>query len=1157
MIKSSRVTITFIAAVIVVNASGGTIPGSEAIIPELPVSPQVDWIEGMADKTEFVFTSQGESYENRRCTVEVKLAASGEPAVLSWPLKNGGMISELRIWGDTDDAGLVHLELATPAQENEVPVAPEQEDFRLWPAVDSWSRNEDERLAYTESFKSLPSWDQRWFRAAVDFTASETRVWIEGRMIWTQATDQYRANQMKIALPKGAERRRCLSFPLPEARFLSLDLSSYYNNDALQGGDLGDGFAFDDESLYGCGMVGIAGIPFYVEWLRGQDNNCDLGETDCRDYLPYINCDALSSDPKRMLLRVPKRYYDRAHLICVADKEDGEIPSAAIRMIKTWRGHEATATYAVPYWDDVIAKALPLACGPRGKMWLVNVPLNPADFQDFLASEDESFLELDLTKLVGLDSEKYLRPMGPASSVHVFALTLEEAPAKMVVTSEAIGHIFEEPNHPVMQVQLHSQRSEKREYELAVTTVDPSYRQEQQKHQVTLGPYEERTENITLPDPLKGKYDVTFRLTDRDEGRSIARSTTYAVLPSYQRQARDDSPFGVWCFFEQHHGAGPEIAGPLFKMLGARWTLPNFLCNRSPEENAKRVEILNRYGVTPSFGYLCGIHNTGWKGPGDVEAKIEELRTTPWVKNFNVFWESSVSSGTRDIIPPEIMGKAPLELSDEGVRNVENCRKTGVAYSSRVREEFSEAKLIFGNGFPYFISCMLRYGYPKEYIDGCGLDFDLYTSMPERQPSIPYAPFNGLYFLKKVQEYYGYEEFPRYLTEAIYAPVAPGWLTEREQADHYVRTYLLAMAAGVKYFGMCTEIWDPGGWYGYGHYGPVGFCHRPPELNPRESFCAYATMTAVLDQCRYERLLPTGSPSVFGVEFRNIENKPVYALWTIRGKRPLTLHTATNASATITDCFGNQESKEITNDSLDVILTSSPLYIEGIGAIENIVLGDAEYDQLLDNGKLLVALNSLEHWEQEQGRYEVLEKIDPDVPFVKSPLSFSIQKNDRPGRSSLSVALPEVANWHPIETPYSVLKRTGPEIQIPVSASSIGAWVCGNSSWGRILFELKDAAGQRWLSARSESTFIDFDGYRYIGVDLPHMPKGKRVEPVGFRPWVCNVNKDVRKAVPAYPMTLTRLIFETRSHTIRGGEIESVPVTHYEVDRIVCKTLQE
>jgi len=1119
--------------------------------PDPSTLPQISWVDGSPNLRE------GDSSDNVRLTAEITLAPSGEPVIFTWPSGQTDTISRLRIWGDRDDNGIVHLDLAAIAEDAVISDSTREERYRLWPSVDGWSEKKEESLTYSVEFQSLPGWNKRWFRIAVDFTTSGTRIWIDGRMIWSQPKSPGCGTRLNIVLPKGADKRRLLLFSLPEKRFLPLDLSSYYNNDALKGGDLGDGFAFANDLLLGHGMANISEIPFYVEWLQSQNNNCDLGMTDCRGYLPYIHCDALSSDPKRVLLRVPKRYYDRAHLVCAADKQEKEIRSAAIRMIKTGRGHEITATYDVPYWDDKKANPVPLDCGlmdsrtndrnKSGTMWLVSVPLNPSDFQDFLAAEDETFLELDLTKLIGFDSQKYPRPMGPPSSVHIFALTLEEAPAQMVVTSDAIGHIFEDPQQPVMQVQLKSQRTEKQEYELIVDITDPCYARTQERYPIVLGPYESRTERISLPNQVKGKYDVSFRLVEREGTHSALRSTSYAVLPRYRRQATEDSPFGVWCFFEQHYGVGPEIAGPLLKLLGARWTLPNFLCRGTPEENAERVELLGRYGVIPAFGYLCGIHNTGYEGPGDVEAKIRELRATPWVKNYNVFWETSAGKGTTQMIPPEIMGKSPYELNEQEIENLKNCQNTGVAYSRRVKEEFPDAKLIFGNGFPFFIACMLHQGYPSEYIDGFGLDFDLYTSMPERQPSIPYAPFNGLFFLKRIQEFYGYQDIPIYLTEAVYAPAAPGWLTEREQADHYIRTYLLAMAAGVKYFGMCTEVWDPGGWFGYGHYGPVGFCHRPPELNPRESFCAYATMTAMLDRCRYERTLPMGSPGVFGIEFLKSDNRPVYALWTIRGERPVTLRMESDAEATITDCFGNKEIKNSTERSLDILLTSSPLYIEGINSITGVVLGDPEYKDEPDKTETLVGLDSLKHWTQEKNGYEILENIKPTAPLIAADLTLTIRQSKHLAHKSLSVGLPSNVNWHPIETAYTVLKWNGPDLRIPDSASSIGTWVYGNSSWGRILFELKDAEGRKWLSAHSESSFVDFDGYHYIGVDLPRAPQGKRVEPIGFRPWVC----DVDKAEPVYPMTLTRLIVEARSHIIRGGDIEAVPVPEYDIERLV------
>ncbi len=210
-------------------------------------------------------------------------------------------------------------------------------------------------------------------------------------------------------------------------------------------------------------------------------------------------------------------------------------------------------------------------------------------------------------------------------------------------------------------------------------------------------------------------------------------------------------------------------------------------------------------------------------------------------------------------------------------------------------------------------------------------------------------------------------------------------------------------------------------------------------------------------------------------------------------------------------------------------------------------MGEVEYNNEPAETELLVALDSLEHWTQETGGYEALEKVNRAAPLVAVDLELTIGQDERYAHTSLVVGLPNRVDWHPIETAYCVLKRTDSELPIPESATSVGAWVYGNSSWGRILFELEDADGRRWLSARSESSYVDFDGLRYVDVELPHMPRGKRVEPTGFRSWVC----DVRNGGPTYPLTLTRLIFETRSHTIRGGDIEAVPEPQYYVNRIV------
>jgi len=50
---------------------------------------------------------------------------------------------------------------------------------------------------------------------------------------------------------------------------------------------------------------------------------------------------------------------------------------------------------------------------------------------------------------------------------------------------------------------------------------------------------------------------------------------------------------------------------------------------------------------------------------------------------------------------------------------------------------------------------------------------------------------------------------------------------------------------------------------------------------------------------------------------------------------------------------------------------------------------------------------------------------------------------------------------------YSVLSKNEP-VEMPGKPTEIGLWVHGNGGWGRVIFELEDASGQRWISIGAE-----------------------------------------------------------------------------------------
>jgi len=1074
-----------------------------------------------------------------RVVFEVRLSSVGQMATLSY---SG---CGLRMSGNHGDEGV--LDLVATTDEKETPLS-----FRFRPDIGPWAWDEAERDKYRKEFEAAPGWSSSWIRVSLDVSPDQIRVWLQGRFI-AGAKSRPGKPDVSLSLSRGVVFRAIRIVPLASSRFVPLDITPWANCKGTDPGSLGDGFAFPADRLSAEGMVRVRGVPFHVELGSGRADNIDLGRTAYRGKLPYIHCDAMTVDPCRALLRVPKAHYDRLHIICTSDTSEGDLPVGSVRMIKTGRGHASTSEFSAPRWDEVRAGPKGFAVGTMlkathrsgkpGRLWLVSVSLNPGEFLEFLNDETDH-LEIDLTKKVALDDESFPRPAGPASAVHIFAATLELAPARMVPRWEGIGPVYEEPAVPKLRIDLESQRADEQRLTLRLEIVDPYGLASSAAEDVVLGPHRTVTMVKELAQEVFGKFDLRVRLETPDGGRFVEHRTSFAYLPKDRRMATRDSPFGMWCFFEVHNGLPPEWAAPLMRMAGVRWTLPGFLLSKGEEENARRLAVLERNKIGLNCGNVCCIANTCCESPGDPEEMLRKMQKMPRMDSWMVFWETSLSSRHRGSFPPELLGREPLELTEEERRHLDNCWKAGVGYSKLVREQFPGTKLIFGNGFPAFIGAMIRRGYPKEYLDAFGLDFDLFMSMPERQPGPLYAPFSGIYVLKALQRIYGYDEFPLYLTEAIYAPVAPGWLTERQQADCYVRTHLLALASGVVFFGMCTSPYDPGDEYFYSHYGPIGLLHRPPELNPRESFCAYSTMTRILDQASYDRMLPTSSGSVFALRFDRKRGGPVHVLWTIRGSRRAMLRCVGAKRPVITDMFGNRHRPRTRSGLIQFDITSSPAYLEGIDHVADVALGDPEHEVDSPGCRILAGFEDLSRWKVDARPVEELEALTLSVPYRRVDLDLASAHQSEGRGPVLRVGLPKHSQHHPLEIGYSQLLWAGPEAIIPESASTIGGWIRGNSSWGRVLFCLEDAGGARLVSVRADS-YIDFDGWRYVGVGLPHGPREMQVDRIGFHPWARSTAED-----PRYPLRLKGLILEARSHVIHASKLRPVQDRFYYVGQI-------
>jgi len=128
---------------------------------------------------------------------------------------------------------------------------------------------------------------------------------------------------------------------------------------------------------------------------------------------------------------------------------------------------------------------------------------------------------------------------------------------------------------------------------------------------------------------------------------------------------------------------------------------------------------------------------------------------------------------------------------------------------------------------------------------------------------------------------------------------------------------------------------------------------------------------------------------------------------------------------------------------------------------------------------------------------------------------------------------------------YVVLEATG-NATAPGEPTAVGLWVRGNSCWGRVFWEFEDAAGERFYSIGASeggwsvgdwecNTFINFDGWNYLSVELPFRYASGFYGPPR-RNWLCTGGD----GVVDYPIRFTRLVVEMRDRVLHL--IEPIPV---------------
>ena len=867
-------------------------------------------------------------------------------------------------------------------------------------------------------------------------------------------------------------------------------------------------------------------------------------------------------DPQMPLLRVPTADYIAAHVLAVADDDAALTPAFTLRLGNVpHTGNEQAVQFdfpgCVPRRSEAAkADASSLVKVAGENLSYVRVPLTFAFAQDMNPAKP---IEIEVTKEIRLarrnpDPNRYrYRPLGLPSGVRLAALTLEKSPLQMRVSSAEVAHAFVEPQRPTFQILLTNITTTAQSFALTVQAVHLGGTKIEMQRTGRIEPGQAAEISVPLAVTLRGYHDLTVTLADGGGRVLLRRETSFALLPPDTRQHRAESPFGTYYFGGAHYTErNADKTGPLYVKLGMRYGMFG-----NSEAGARK-----KYGLVKGNKPQITGAKKGVEGFEKVLADNPDLPPLALI-----FHETSISGNHITRIPDLFTDRTYTLTAGEETR-FKDLWDSAVAVAQAMRAKHPAVKLALGNGPLPTKEEFLRRKFPAALFDSLGNESLGAGIPPEAQPPNWLANNASLWMDRQLLDSYGYADKPvSQCHEVCYPSTNPGNLDFTTQADYFVRHALHSLAWGVPAFrpGILTDV---GGNYRWSHWGASGFCHAIPEMNVKPSFVAFATMTLQLDGAKFVRAVPLGSPALYGVEFVRPDRSQLLALWTLRGERPLTLTLDGNAAWKLVDDQANEKALAVAGGKLVVTLTPSPIYLTGTGRVTSATAGAPVYRDKPE-GKVspLAPLDSLQDWKMEAGRNLELEYYDPMTPRRKGEFGFEPVTDFDGEHGALRVTPKPVTSGKPTMPMYAVLAhKTG--IPVPGTPTEIGLWINGNAGWGRVIFELTDASGQRWISIGAQAkadpatvlppevlehfpspgvgdwntqdafgvSRINFDGWRYVAFPLPGDYPGEGYGWPANSQWRWDKDGKVH-----HPFTLRKLVVELNEKVLHLKTYAPVP----------------
>jgi hypothetical protein len=823
-------------------------------------------------------------------------------------------------------------------------------------------------------------------------------------------------------------------------------------------------------------------IPFTL----GPGDGLDLGVTAKQASLGGAQA-SLAETPASFVFTVPCEQYTHAWVLCAID-DPARDPVLNARLTRYVAGHayqgrafEAMANTRADLPGTATRVGTVQVAGRSLPLWRAEVRLATGKIQDLVFSENRGtharmrfgkYLDFELSgRLVerrspSKDRRSFPDPKFP-SAVRVFGVTLERPAAEMEVRTLQPGNIFHNAERPEIAVQIRPRRAGS--YRLG-WTIRGAEERVVGSGEKPVGAHGDQEVTLPLAQRELGWYGIDFSLFDGPRLLLVHQASFALLGPDTRKAEVADSPYGSWNYGGAHY-TPPDVEtyGPVLFKAGFR---------RSAGVERYSEQELTRWKLATPVIRTGGLEKTDAEMRDTIRRNVARY---PSVDNLMIFHENAewVYQSA-----PELIGQQPAPGA--AWKDADKRWDHAVRLARIVRQEFPQLRITLGNSLASteLIAEGLRRKFPEAYADYLGLEVVGRTSLPERQWE---GSLQAADLMLQTARAFGYQRWKinacyesNYRLDALLGP--------DRQAQWYVRDLLLSQAWQFRdiFIGV---IMDTGNEYAGSFWGASGLCTRYPFMYPKRAYVAVATATRLLDQVTLRRNIPTGSKTVYALEFSRRDGRWVYPLWTSRGTAELTLETAT-ADYEIFDMYGRRVQPASSGHSLRLTAGTAPQYILSAGPlVQRIACGTRTYpeDRAPTGLRVVDAMDDAGRWTLIDRPDPLLEKTQGVVLPYRAQGRYAMRQVTDPEQGRcLELELVEPNLRLPsVFYEYAVLKLKKP-IALSDRPNSLGVWVKGNSGWGQVYWVLEDGAGNRRISCGTRihrADVFDYDGRVSIAFD--------------------------------------------------------------------------